>query len=529
MAGAAGAPAYANSTVVLEVPDQLVLPSGPAGGQDQGRTLDLRLHPSDPRTTARGRVTVDTSELSGVAKVTWPAACTPEGDGAECDLPHSSGQPDDTAVLLLTAAPGAHAGAAGVIRFTGHAPGSPDVRGQTRVTVGSGADVYMHELPQRLSAKPGDTVPLPFVLTNRGGDPGAGSILTAVPSPGLDTLPRYGNCLYEANGLETPEKVSWIVCVLPPVAPGASASYRGLPFTVRNSALIEDVDTATEPYTPEALATARGKHTMVQGTGEDLAPYTTGSQDYPPGDDGADVRIDVDNTAELALTAPPPLRGAKGAVVEAEVTLTNQGPADHLDGWNETPTASIDFRPPPGTTVIDPDDGCRVFDAHGRQSEPGTPGARYTCPVTPYLWAGQSRVEVFRLRIDRVIPNAAGSAAIDPVPAYDRNQANNRVRIVLDAETGDTPTGGGTSGGTGHGGGSGHDAGSPGTHAAGSTGGSGPSSTGGTASGAADGDLAATGTDPVGLIGAVAMGCGLFGGWVVLLLRSRRRPGAGRG
>lgn len=538
---AAGPPGYADdvdTSPVLSLPKEVVLPLGPSGGHNPVETLKVWLHPSTLNSTTQGRATIDISELSGVAEVTWPAACTPreDGRGAECDLPHDGGKPTDTAVLQLKAAAGAHAGDAGVVRVTGHAPGFPDVQGRTRVSVRSGPDVYLHGLPESVKAEPGDTVPLPFILTNRGGDPDTGTIVSFIPSSGLDSLPRYGNCSYESGGARVPPgKVTWIVCVLPPVAPGSSALYtKGLPFSVRDTALIETVETHTVPYSEAALAAERKGHTLVQGTGPDLAADSTDSRDYPPGDvSGYPVRVDVDNTAELALTGSPPARGKKGAVVRARVTLTNQGPADHLDGWNESKTAYVDFRPPPGTRVVDsPYDLCTVYDANGKQLAYNAPGALYRCPFGPYMWAGQSGSYDFTLRIDKVVPDATGTAVINPVPAYDKDHSNNSVKILLNATSGGSATGGSTAGGSGSSGtggnggssgtGSGATAGSAGGTSGATGGTSGTSGTTGT-SGATDGDLAATGSGPVALIGAAALGCGLLGGAVLLLLRSRRR------
>lgn len=543
-AGAGVLPAQADSSVVsVYAPEQLALPLGPSDGPSPVKTLEVELARSPSQGAVASTLSVDTSELSGVADVTWPAACTPaaDGSGAECDAPIADRTLSTSVVLKLKAAAGAHSGATAVVRCTGHVPGRADVLRRTAVIVRSGADIELHGVPDKLRTTPGGTVALPFALTNHGGEPGEGTLLSAIPSYALDSAPRFGNCWYEFSGAVKAGKVSWIFCVLPPVAPGATASYGGLTFTAGANALIEDVEFGARPYTPDLLAGERGKHTLVQGTGPDLAP--DGSPVLPDGTPAmGDVKVDVDNTADLVLSVPQ-LTGRKGDVVDAGVALTNNGPADHADAWNENPTAVVQFRPPPGTTVVGAGEDCAVFDAQGRPLGWGVPGARYSCPYSSFFLTGQTYVAHFKLRVDKVVPNATGSAVLDPV-AFDRNTANNSVTVVLNATSGGTATGGGTAGGTpggGHGGSGGSGAtggtaGSAGGSAAGGT--AGPGATGGAGggtggssaasgtSGSAGGGLAATGSDPVGLIGGVALGCGLLGGAVVLLVRSRRRTAA---
>ncbi|MDD1063154.1 hypothetical protein NMG29_34035 [Streptomyces cocklensis] len=532
--GAAVSPAHADSTLTsVIVPAQLPLPLGPSAAQNPVKPLEVELSRSPSVGFMAGTLTIDTSEISGLADITWPSACTPaaDGSGAECDAPIADRTLTKTVVLQLKAAADAHGGASGVIHYTGHAPGKPDVHGQTQVTVRSGADVELHGVPNKLRTTPGDTAALPFALTNHGGQPGEGTALFATPSHALDSVPRFGNCWYEVDGAG---KVGFMMCALPPVAPGGTVSYGGLTFTAGANALIEDVEFGAAPYTSDTLAAEREHHTLVQGTGPDLAP--DGS---PVSANGTpymgDVKVDVDNTAELSLSVPQ-LRGKKGAVVDAVVSVANQGPADYVDAWNENPIGRVDFRPPPGTTVVDPYEGCSVFDANGKRLDWGVPGARYSCPLGFYFLSGRSQDVHFKLRIDKVVPNATGSASVT-AKAYDKNTANNSAKVVLNATSGGTATGGGTSGGghgssgggsatggtTGSAGGSASGGGSGGT--SGTTGMSATSGSSGT-SGSTGGDLAATGSDPVGLIGGVALGCGLLGGAVLLLMRSRRRTAA---
>ncbi|WUH89523.1 hypothetical protein OG900_04720 [Streptomyces sp. NBC_00433] len=527
-AGAAMSPAQADSTrISVLAPTQLPLPLGPSAGQNPVKSLKVQLVRSVVGGVLAGSLTIDTSDISGLADITWPSACTPaaDGSGAECDVPIADRTLDSSVVLQLKAAAGAHSGASGVIRSTGHAPGKADDHAQTQVSVRAGADVELHGVPDKLGPAPGGTVALPFALTNHGGEPGEGTALYATPSHALDSVPRFGNCWYEVDGAG---KVGFMMCALPPVTPGGTVSYGGLTFTAGANALIEDVEFGAGPYTSDTLATERKQHTLVQGTGPDLAP--DGSPVLANGTPYmGDVKVDVANTAELALSVPQ-LRGKKGALVDAVVSVANQGPADYVDAWGENPIDYVDFRPPPGTTVVDLFENCGVYDANGKPLNHNVRGARYSCPLGFYFLSGKSQDIHFKLRVDKVVPNATGSASV-AARAYDKNTANNSAKVVLNAASGGTAIGGGTSGGGTSGGGTGGSGtggttGSAGGSVSGGTGGTaGTSGTSGT-SGSTSGDLAATGGDPVGLIGGIALGCGLIGGAVLLVVRSRRRSAA---
>ncbi|WP_327289119.1 hypothetical protein [Streptomyces sp. NBC_01198] len=528
------APASAADGLRLYSQADLTLPLGPAGGENPVKSLSVQLAHQILDRTAPGTLTFDATTLAGVAEVTWPDACTPSADRkhAECDAAGVKGTEHDTVVLRIKAAPGAAGGAKGTVRYTGSSPGLPDVSGQTTVTVGAVADVFMHGLPEKVAAKPGDLVPLSFALTNRGGQPGAGSILTAHASGGLDSLSHYGNCAY--GYVDSPDRrwVGMLSCVLPPVAPGTTVSYTdGVPFRVHASGLIEDVEISLVDYTPEALADSRRGSTLVQGDGPDMVPHTGGTtaQDWQTGYSWADPKINVDNTADFALSVAP-VKGPKGATVTAAVELADRGPARYVDSWNERPAAQVEFDPPPGTTVVGANEDCLGYDKHGKLLDYNVPGVHYVCTQGWFFLPGQSVTDFFKLRIDKVIPNATGRAFLTPGYAtpYDRNPANDTAKVVVNAKAAGGTSNGGTGGGTGTSGA----AGGAGT-AAGGAGGSptaGPATGGtGSAGGAGaspDGRLAATGSDHVALVGGIAMGCGLLGGAVLLLLRSRRRTAA---
>lgn len=102
---------------------------------------------------------------------------------------------------------------------------------------------------------------------------------------------------------------------------------------------------------------------------------------------------------------------------------------------------------PPGTTAVEVPDSCQL--------RPGT--RTYQCASEMLLVAGETYTMEFRLRIDKVIPNAQGSVRVN-APCEcpgggsfedDIKPANDRAMIVVNAGQG----GGGEGAGSGGGGG----------------------------------------------------------------------------
>jgi hypothetical protein len=92
-------------------------------------------------------------------------------------------------LALITGAP-AHA--------AGHLTGS--VHGSVRLTQDTAThSVAFAGVPTRTSAKPGDTVSLPFELANFGDQTPDGEILVLIPSAGLDVGARSSSCAYETE------------------------------------------------------------------------------------------------------------------------------------------------------------------------------------------------------------------------------------------------------------------------------------------------------------------------------------------
>lgn len=99
----------------INEPYEQTLPLGTDGGEPEARTLGVGIyHDNENFTVTDGRLTVDISDLAGVADVTWPDNCTPSGTSAVCDVPvvpAIGGDYENQVFLTVRAADGAEAGA----------------------------------------------------------------------------------------------------------------------------------------------------------------------------------------------------------------------------------------------------------------------------------------------------------------------------------------------------------------------------------------------------------------------------------
>ncbi|MFD0208244.1 hypothetical protein ACFVH9_03655, partial [Streptomyces hirsutus] len=149
----------------INKPYEQTLPLGTDGGQPQSRILRVGLsHDNENFTVTDGRLTVDVSDLTGVAEVTWPDNCTPSGTSAVCDVPvvpTIGSDYKDQVFLTVRAADGAEVGAQGRITYEATATGGPDgtltaphESFDTALTVGAGPDLAIHPPPHHAAGAP---------------------------------------------------------------------------------------------------------------------------------------------------------------------------------------------------------------------------------------------------------------------------------------------------------------------------------------------------------------------------------------
>ncbi|KMS77080.1 hypothetical protein ACM01_00035 [Streptomyces viridochromogenes] len=381
--------------------------------------------------------------------------------------------------------------------------------------------------------KPGSTFAVPASFTNTGSEALAKVWLSYEVSHGLSHTELPSNCLaWKVGGFDEIPVSTKAVCAFDQtVKPGVVyAPEKALTVGVLDSALYDSVNVvaSAQDNSPGDEASSG----PVRGTGPvlklaeqpDATPAAPGSAENEDWD-AQKVAVNAANTADFQVTGAR-LKGRVGDTVDLTVKFTNAGPGWMYRGTVGTPATQVLIKMPAGTTVTK---------GHGYCDK--LPSGTYECG-TSQAWVdeGDGETYTFKLRIDKAVPGAKGSVALEAKPRpFDRDKANDAADITLDvagADGGSTGGGGTTTSGGG--------AGSPSTGGTGVTGGSGTtdgSSTGGGSSttgasttgatnSATTGDLASTGSgSTLPLAGAAVAAVGIGAGAVLVV---RRRRAAGR-
>lgn len=328
----------------IDEPYEQTLPLGIDGGQPQSRPLGVGIyHDNANFTVTDGRLTVDVSELTGVAEVTWPDNCTPSGTSAVCDVPVVpviDGDYENQVLLTVRAADGAAVGAQGRITYEATATGGPDgtltaphESSETTLTVGTGPDLTIDPIADSEGGQPGDERTIPLKITNNGNESANGFTVQLYASYGLTDLTRYDACTYTVTDGNDYAPSSMAICTFDQVlAPGDSFELPE-PLTVRLAprALNERLDIDVEPG--------------------------DGAQDIDSGNDYVALQIGVENTADFSVTGDS-ISGAAGETATAELTFKNSGPAWFAHLGSGDPVAEVRLIVPEGTRVTGVPSGC---------------------------------------------------------------------------------------------------------------------------------------------------------------------------
>jgi len=335
--------------------------------------------------------------------------------------------------------------------------------------------------------KPGADFTTTFAVKNTGAGPATEVELEYGGSQGLDFGTKFSNCWYETIPAqdEGPASTDAHCSIQETLQPGVVyAPSAPLPMKTLDSALYER-------FTVGAMADSPAWAPVEPGAPEPVLHLLPLAAD-PGGTYGADFAtadLTVDSSADFALTGAQ-LTGEAGRTVTASVVFANKGP-----GWVQNdagkPIASFEVNVPPGTTVVAKPNFCL---------KDGT--ARYNC-FTEDNWVGAHTTfpYPFKLRIDKVVPDATGAVAFvkgqhrSGTLPFDHDPANNTAKIVLNA---------GASSGTGGASGSGGSSGTPGAPGPG-------------------GQMAATGAGDTLLYAGLSAAALAVGGAFALSAAARRR------
>ncbi|MET8355760.1 LPXTG cell wall anchor domain-containing protein [Micromonospora sp. NPDC005171] len=326
----------------------------------------------------------------------------------------------------------------------------------SHVRVGEGVDLAGGPFTT-LSAKPGGKFTVPLAVANAGDKVVNGFVAVFDLSYSIRTKDRFSNCRYADDHLlscqfddDIPVGTGLVATLNLELAKDTYAPTNQSGYAqFMTTADFEDLTRVRAAVGAQAATPGSGpKLTMTEAPGRMRKADQT---DVAPGNDytGWTIKATGTNGTDLAAIGAT-LKGTAGTVVTATVGFRNNGPAtlDRTNADYEAATHTV-VELPPGTTAVAIPDSCQL-----RQ------GTRtYQCASEMLLVAGQSYPMTFRLRIDKVIPNARGAVLVNApceCPAGgsfrdDIKPANDKATIVVNA----AQSGGGQGDDDGDGGGGG--------------------------------------------------------------------------
>jgi hypothetical protein len=407
-------PASAASDMLwVQSPEGVTLSAAPGSYQELSFGL---YHDNGDYHVANGVLTLDLSELAGVAEVSVPDNCFLSGSGtsALCDIwevGDIGGTYDGPQVTIgLRTVQGAPAGAELSIGHHGQAEtDGPDGVlythwGSTPVTVESvpSPDLSLTTGPAPVGpVAPGTSLTVPVRVTNNGDAAAEGFRLQAWNTYGLEFATTYPGCAWTPPVLDTEYMPGGLLdCTFDTVVePGATVTL------------------------PEPLRLTVASHALTERLDVDVQPLE-GTQDRNPEDNSTSTPVTAENTADFAVQGDE-VTGAAGERVTATIGFRNKGPAWFADIGSGDPVGTVTVAVPEGTTVVSAPENCR---AEG--------SAVYRCELRH--WAGpEDRIRFpFELRIDRVVPNATGAVTLHASARqapYDPQPHNAHAELVINA------------------------------------------------------------------------------------------------
>ncbi|WP_055590370.1 LPXTG cell wall anchor domain-containing protein [Peterkaempfera griseoplana] len=556
------APAHAEGRhkyMYLEIPEAVtVLPRTAATG-DAFKPLVVSVTDDEGLPLSNLVATVDASALAGKAELQLPAGCSFTDAAhlrASCTAAKAASKTDFR--LGIRAAQGATAGAHGAIHYTATADDAtletdPLDPSATQVTVASGPDLAVRQLPTETKIVPGGSVTVPAQVANIGDQDAKGLVMIAELENGFRLSGNYRNCRYGVGGAESVGGTA-VLCRFDSTTLPVGATFQlSAPLTVSAA---KDAATGFLAY---AFDVAGGQIDGSRvtggtpGTGPELTlspvPGTRAAvKDIDFSDNTATTTLDTGLRTDLAVS-PVSVSGTVGKPLALGLTVRNVGTAAAQPfgtGGFQPPSgevpasvsalalvglpAGVEVQQAPRYCTPEPDftvpagAGAMAQRFTGRLREQlrsartraqGAPS--YLCWVGGKLASGASRQLEFTVKPKRTLHRASGLFAVMAL-SVDSNEANDMawIRITAEAAAGGSTVPVGSTGGS-----------TPAPQTTGGTSAGSPSptapATGGSAGGSVSGgSLAATGSSGTGLLagaGAVAV---VAGAAVVLAVRRRR-------
>jgi hypothetical protein len=474
-AGVAGALVAASAAPAFAAPGDVRLAVYPfdttvAAGVTTGTEFDPAFFASADITIEDPAITYDLSGAKGVvtAVLDEDSDCAKkDADTVVCarewPIEFSAGMSGDPLEFSIRAAEGAEPGASGTVRVTLTGRDIEPVTGTAKVRVGEGVDLTAGR-NTTAKAAPGDAFTATGTVRNSGPKTVAGLAVLFDNDRSFVAATKFSNCMYAGSSVRA--------CTFDQELP-AGASYRlAVPYTLGADTLAPGGEyggtqwlTAAEHEDLTDYAKDTGWDLGEPGDGGVLKLERVATQraarapqtDVNPDDNWSHIEVTVTgrNGANLAAIGDA-VTGAAGDVVTATVGVVNKGPA--AVDWSRSgeTIAWTAVKIPAGTTAVEvpaeciPDDG-----SGGNWDDRGKPGRKaYHCPNAEYvLGVDAPETYDFSLRIDTVIPDAAGAVVVNgPCECSqferDSDPSDNTARLVVNPTAGGG-TGGGAGGGAG--------------------------------------------------------------------------------
>ncbi|MFI0744292.1 hypothetical protein [Streptomyces sp. NPDC021224] len=436
------APAHADDQPVITLRQTAPVAVSPAtlAGVSTTTSPYLSFTTTASSLSANVTLTVDVTQLSAIADVTFSDNCTVVEHVASCwemffyDNLDGVGSIGALTQMTIKAKAGAPAGASADYTVSGTADNAVVVGGTGTVDIGGPA--YDQTQPTDLTGVAvGSAVTEPVRFTNRGDRPADGTQALLWASPGIGFARHFANCRYSGEG--DPREAALALCDIPgEVLPGEKAALApAVRLNVESTAYTTYLDSMIAPAGDPGIAQSVAGRAWTQGTGGQLTlkTLTPGTPtDAPAGTVSLSQRgthgdyritsIQAANTADFSVTGAT-ATAAAGDDVTLDLAMTNNGPATIFDRSGDTRIATVHL--PPGTTPVSASANCHPQGA-----------TSYSCSngdiVSP---AGEVSHFSLTVHVDEVIPAAQGSISMNwgpsGRPAYDPDPADDTAPITL--------------------------------------------------------------------------------------------------
>jgi hypothetical protein len=360
---------------------------------------------------------------------------------------------------LVKASKTAVPGTTGTVTATFSAENLAPVTRTAKVRVAESVDLAAGK-PVPVTASPGAAFSAPLVVRNAGKAAIKGASVIFYNDYAFESSTRYSNCLYSGDKLRS--------CTFDQTL-DVGASYRAtLPYRVRK-------DTAAPGFAYSEIiwltpAELEDFHSYLQFRGIEVGTPGQGgvltlsqamsALAVPQGDantennsSAVELTTAGKNGVDLAAVSAA-VKGAAGDEVTVSVGVHNNGPATLDRSRIGDAAAWTAMYTPTGTTVVSVPESCAPVVNGSMDWDVARKGgyAKYVCRSDYVLVAGEGETYDFRLRIDKVIPDAKGSVAVnEPCEcdtfAGDFDLSNNKAPITVNG----TGAGSGDTGGEGGG------------------------------------------------------------------------------